>query len=359
VIPAIVHVASGREWRGGQRQVWLLARQLERLGIPQVVVTGKDSELARRLESEHVRVRPVTWRAGVDPRVVPGILQELRRRPALLHAHDAHALTLAGISSVCTGAPLVVTRRVTFPIRRKYFWLRARRIIAISGAVRDALTRGSIHPHQIAVVPSAVDAADLRASAGPDIRTRFGLPHRAQTAVSLGALTPEKDHSTLIEAAALLVRDLPDLHWVMVGEGPLRGALKKQIAQLELENRVHLVGQLTDPHAALAGADVFVLSSLAEGLGTSVLAAMACNVPVVATRVGGIPELVKSGGGVLVAAGSPGEFAAAVRRVLRDPVYASNLTQVASQELGRFTPEAMAGRVLEVYRSCAHSLEGS
>jgi glycosyltransferase involved in cell wall biosynthesis len=119
------------------------------------------------------------------------------------------------------------------------------------------------------------------------------------------------------------------------------------------------VGQLRDPHAALVGADVFVLSSLAEGLGTSVLAAMACNVPVVATRVGGVPELVKSGGGVLVPAGSPGEFAGAVRRVLTDPVYARNLTQVASQELGRFTPEAMAERVLEVYRSCAHSLEGS
>jgi glycosyltransferase involved in cell wall biosynthesis len=68
---------------------------------------------------------------------------------------------------------------------------------------------------------------------------------------------------------------------------------------------------------------------------------------------------VGSGGGMLVAAGAPAEFAAAVRRVLTDPVYARNLTQVASRELGRFTPEAMADRVLEVYRSCAHSLEGS
>jgi L-malate glycosyltransferase len=359
VTPAIVHVASGREWRGGQRQVWLLARQLERLGIPQVVVTGNNSELARRLESEHVRVRRVSWRAGLDPRVLPGILRELRGRPALLHAHDAHALTLAGVSSACTGAPLVVTRRVTFPLQRKYFWARANRIIAISEAVRDALTRDSINAGQIALVPSAVDVAGLRASAGPDIRTRFGLPQGAQIAVNLGALTPEKDQSTLVEAAALLVRDLPDLYWIIVGEGPLRSTLEQQITRLGLGNRVHLVGQLADPHAALVGADVFVLSSLAEGLGTSVLAAMAFDVPVVATRVGGVPELVTSGGGVMVPAASPAEFAAAVHRVLADPVYARSLSQVAGRELGRFTPEAMAERVLEVYRSCAHSLEGS
>lgn len=359
MIPPIVHVASGREWRGGQRQVWLLARELAKLGIYQVIVTGKDSELARRLDAEGIQVRPVSWRAGLDPRVLPGILRALRRRGAILHAHDAHALTLAGLCSVATGAPLVVTRRVTFSIKRKYFWARADRVIAISSAVRDALTRDKIDPRRVALVPSAVDVAGLRASPGPDIRTRFGLPKKGQVAVSLGTLTPEKDHSTLVEAAALLVRDLPDLHWVMVGEGPLRPALEHQIARLGLGERVHLAGELADPHAALAGADVFVLSSLAEGLGSSVLAAMAFDVPIIASRVGGVPELVGSGAGVLVSAGNPAEFAAAVRRVVTDPEYARNLTQEASRELGRFTPKAMAERVLEVYRSCAHSLDGS
>jgi glycosyltransferase involved in cell wall biosynthesis len=359
VTPAIVHVASGREWRGGQRQVWLLARELARRGVEQVVVTGEDSELARRLVSAGVRVRPARWRAGLDPRVLPAILSELRHRRAILHAHDAHALTLAGVCAGLSGAPLVTTRRVTFPIRRKLFWVRARRVIAISGAVRDALILDGLAPERLTVIPSAVDVADLRATTGPDVRTRFGLPERGQVAVSLGALTPEKDQSTLVEAASLLVRDLPDLHWVIVGEGPLRSALQRRMARLGLEDRVHLAGQLADPHVALAGADVFVLSSLAEGLGSSVLAAMAMDVPVVATRVGGVPELLGSGGGVLVPAGSPSELAAAVRRVLSEPGYAANLRQAARRELGRFTPGAMAEQVVEVYRSCAHSIEGS
>jgi len=90
-----------------------------------------------------------------------------------------------------------------------------------------------------------------------------------------------------------------------------------------------------------------------------VLAAMAMDVPVVATRVGGVPELLGSGGGALVQAGSPSEFAAAVRRVFSEPGYAANLMQAARRELGRFTPGAMADQVVEVYRSCAHSIEGS
>jgi L-malate glycosyltransferase len=356
---AIVHVASGREWRGGQRQVWLLARELGRRGIDQVVVTGADSELARRLGSDRVRVRPAPWRAGLDPRVLPAILGELRHRDAILHAHDAHALTLAGICAGLSRAPLVATRRVTFPLRRKLFWARAQRLIAISGAVRDALTHDGLSPERIALIPSAVDVVELKASSGPDIRTRFGLPEKGQVAVSLGALTPEKDQSTVVEAAALLVRDLPALHWVIVGEGPLRSALKGLVARRGLKERVHLVGQLPDPHLALAGADVFVLSSLAEGLGSSVLAAMAMDVPVVATRVGGVPELLGSGGGILVSAGKPAEFAAAVHRVLSEPGYASTLRQAARRELGRFTVDGMAEQVLEVYRSCAHSLDGS
>jgi glycosyltransferase involved in cell wall biosynthesis len=261
----------------------------------------------------------------------------------------------AGLS----GAPLVATRRVTFPLRRKLFWDRAQRVIAISGAVREALARDGLAPERLAVIPSAVDVAELRATTGPDVRTRFGLPEKGQVAVSLGALTPEKDQSTLMEAAALLVRDLPALQWVIVGEGPLRSVLQGRLARLGLEDRVHLVGQLADPHMALAGADVFVLSSLAEGLGSSVLAAMALDVPVVATRVGGVPEVLGSGAGVLVPAGRPADFAAAVHRVLVEPGYATDLKQAARQELRRFTVGAMAAQVVQVYRSCAHSLEGS
>ncbi|HEX2249222.1 MAG TPA: glycosyltransferase [Gemmatimonadales bacterium] len=355
--PRIVHVASGREWRGGQRQVWLLGRELEARGINQVVVTARGSELARRLRSSGTRVHEAAWTIGLDPRVLGPILNELRR-PALLHAHDAHALTLAGVASMLTGAPLIVTRRVTFPLRRRFFWHRARRIIAISRAVYERLVQDGVDPARVVVIPSAVDAPATAADS-VDMRTRLGLPRTGQLAVMLGALTPEKDHLTAIRAAARLVRDLPELHWVLIGEGPERPRLQREIVQLRVSERVHLMGELDDPHRALAGADVFVLSSTHEALGTSALAAMAQGVPVVATNVGGVPEVLGSGCGVLVESQNPEALANMVQRVLRDPGPRRQLTVAAKQELGRYSASGMAEQVLSVYRSCAHSLDRS
>jgi L-malate glycosyltransferase len=359
VTALIVHVASGREWRGGQRQVWLLARHLARLGTNQVVVTGGETELAHRLDASGVRVRPATWRAGLDPRVGWPILDELRPGGAVLHAHDAHALTLAAVCAALTRTPLVVTRRVIFPLRQRFFWRHARRIIAISNAVREALLAEGLEPERVIVIPSAVDLESLPGEGNDSIRRRLDLPRNGQVAVSLGALTPEKDQSTLVATAALLVRDLPDLHWVVVGEGPLRPRLEAQIAGLGLQSRFHLVGHMPDPEQALAGADLYVLSSTSEGLGSSVLAAMALGVPVVATRVGGIPDLLESGRGIMVEPGNPAALADAVCRVLTDPALRQELTQAARQELGRYSLGTMAERVLSVYRSCAHSHDGS
>jgi glycosyltransferase involved in cell wall biosynthesis len=177
--------------------------------------------------------------------------------------------------------------------------------------------------------------------------------------VSLGALTPEKDQFTMIAAGARLVRDLPDLHWVLVGDGPLRARLESRIVEQGLQGRFHLVGHLDDPEDALAGADLYVLSSTSEGLGSSALAAMARGIPVVATRVGGIPDLLGGGGGIMVEPQNPAALADAVHRVLTDSELRRKVTQAARQELGRYSVDAMAERVLSVYRSCAHSHDGS
>jgi glycosyltransferase involved in cell wall biosynthesis len=135
--------------------------------------------------------------------------------------------------------------------------------------------------------------------------------------------------------------------------------LEQRIAQAGLSRLFHLVGQLPDPHSALTGADVCVLSSTSEGLGSSILAAMALGVPVVATRVGGIPELLGTGAGLMVSPGDPAGFAEAVRRVLTEPELAESLARIGRREAQRFSVHGMAEQVLGVYRSCVHSLEGS
>jgi L-malate glycosyltransferase len=359
VNPAIVHVASGREWRGGQRQVWLLARQLARLGMDQVVVTGRDSELARRLTGSSVPVRPARWQAGLDPRVIRPILLELRRRPALLHVHDAHALTLAGICSTLLGTPLIVTRRVDFHLSRRGYWGKADKVIAISRAIAEVLASDGVARERITVVHSGIDLENTRRTTKLGVRERLGLPPDARIVSNVAALVGHKDHATLVKAAKILESRFPDLHWVIAGEGKLRRALERQIHELGIARCVHLLGHITEPARLIVDSNLFVMSSQEEGLGTSVLEAMALGIPIASTSAGGLPELLGNGAGLLVPTRDPAALASAVAQILEDRELRQRVVGRASTEVLRFTDRRMAEEVASVYRSCAHFLGGS
>ena len=355
----IVHVASGREWRGGQRQVWLLARELARGGVQQVVVTGKGCELASRLQSSGVAVRPASWQAGLDLRVLWPILSEVQPRRSILHAHDAHALTLAGVCAGLARVPLIATRRVDFHLRRRGYWHRADRVIAISSAVARILIEDGIDPERITVVHSGISVDLIRQTPRLGIREQLGLGPDVQVAANVAALVPHKDHATLIAAAQRLVFRYPHLHWALAGEGPLHDELQAQVRSLGLAERVHLLGHVDQPERLVADADLFVMSSREEGLGTVVLDAMALGIPIASTTAGGLPEMLERGAGLLVRPGDPTALAEAVSRILDDPALARSLSLRAGEEVQRFTDSRMAEEVRRVYRSFAHSLDGS
>jgi len=339
--------------------VWLLARALARLGVEQVVVTGTGSELANRLQSSGVGVRLASWRAGLDPRVIWSVLSETHQPHTLLHAHDSHALTLAGICAGLTHAPLIATRRVDFHLRRRGYWHRADRIIAISGAVARVLRDDGIQAERIAVVHSGIDLDLIRQTRLLGIRDRLDLPRGTRVAANVAALVPHKDHATLLAAAHRLVARHPDLHWVIAGEGPLRDQIQAQVRSLGLGERVHLIGHIDQPERLIADADLFVMSSREEGLGTAVLDAMGLGIPVASTTAGGLPEMLTGGGGVLVPPEDPAALAEAVSSILESPALARALSLRAGEEVVRFTDSRMAEEVRQVYRSFAHSLDGT
>lgn len=353
----IVHLASGREWRGGQNQVLLLTRALAALQVDQVVVTGRGTRLAKRLTAAGVPVREVGWRIGLSPAALAAATIEIRRAPAILHAHDAHSLTLAGLAAALTGSPFVVTRRVDFRLRRPGFWIKANRVIAISEAVRRVLVRDGIPSTRIVTVHSGIDVETVRTTRPGGIRAELGVPDSAPLAVAVGALVGHKDHALLIEAAAHLGPKWPDLRWVIAGEGELRGRLEAQIARLELGDRVHLAGHLAEPLRLIAAADVFVMSSREEGLGTSVLDAMALGVPIAATSGGGIPEMLFGGAGLLTPVGDAAALAASVGRILGEEALAKNLRAAALARVLDFSAEAMAKGVLSVYGSITENVD--
>jgi glycosyltransferase involved in cell wall biosynthesis len=360
VTPTVVHVASGREWRGGQRQVLLLARELQRGGLTnQVVVTGAGSELAFRLRHEGVRVHEARWSFGLDPRVLLPIIQEIRAGAALLHAHDAHAVTLAGLCSLATRVPMVATRRVDFHLRRRGFWGRASRIIAISSAVADVVSEDGIGPERVVVVHSGIDLDAARQADPLGIRERLGLPPETTLACTVGALVPHKDHVTLLHAARRLASRFPALHWAIAGQGELRPVLEWLTGELDLTGRVHFLGQVAHPLRVIADADLYVMSSREEGLGTSVLDAMARGIPVASTSAGGLPEMLHQGAGVLVPPRNPEALAGAVERILCDADLRRRLVEQASRAVERFSADRMAAEIRSVYRSCAPLIDGS
>ena len=339
----VLQVDSGREWRGGQNQVRLLCRELARESeIEQILVTKQDSELARRAAAEQVTVAGTTWEIGLDPRAWWHLRRTISSfQPDIIHIHDSHALTLA--ATITLGRTLVATRRVDFHVGRFGAWRRPDRIIAVSEAVKQVLVGDGIAADAITVVPDGIDPDEVRQAAAPplDIRQQLRLGATSLLAVNAAALSGEKDQATIVRAAHYARMLEPQLHWIIAGDGPLQSALQDEIARYKVQNRVHLVGHIDRIEALIAEANVFVLSSKREGLGSAILMAMALGRPVVATMAGGIPEIVPPEN--LVPPSTADALAQKVVEVLRK--------SPTSALPPRCTAASMARGVLEVYRA--------
>lgn len=343
----VLQVDSGREWRGGQNQVRLLCRELDRQAeIEQVLVTKHGSELERRATADGTTVQGTRWEIGLDPRAWWHLRRTISTfRPDIIHVHDSHALTLA--ATVALGRPLAATRRVDFHLGRLGAWRRLDRIIAVSDAVKQILIDDGIAAEAITVVPDGIDPEEIRRAAQPalDIRSQLRppLPPDTLLVVNAAALVDHKDHRTLIHAAQH-ARDLePRLHWIIAGEGPRRAELLAEIARLGLLDRVHLVGWVDRIEALIGEASIFVMSSKQEGLGSVILNALALGRPVVATAAGGIPEILPPE--LLVPPGAAEALAQKVVEVLHDP------TPPPVAFPPRFNARSMARGVLDVYRA--------
>lgn len=339
----VLQVDSGRAWRGGQNQVWLLCRELLRQAdVEQALVTKHGSELAQRAAAAGITVLGTAWDIGLDPRAWWHLRRTIRAfQPDIIHVHDSHSLALA--ATVASGRTMVATRRVEFRIGRFGSWRRAGRIIAISDAVKRVLIADGIANDAVVVVPDGIDVEEVRRAATPrlDIRSALRIPASAPVAVNAAALTGEKDHGTLIRAAAHARGARPDLQWVVAGEGKLRESLADEIARRGLADRVHLIGHVDRVDALIAAASVFVLCSRREGLGSVILNALALNRPVVATAAGGVPEILPPESLVPVEAAEA--LAQKVVKMIEHP---------ATIPLPpRFMAHAMAQGVLAVYRA--------
>ena len=322
-----VHIDTARSWRGGQNQVLLTVLGLRARGHRAALVAHPEGELRRRA-SDGLDLFPLAPRAEMDLAAAWQLSRILRQlQPDIVHAHDAHGIAFAGLALSLSGAHVharfIASRRVDFHVGHNAFsrwkYRQVEHFICASEAIRNMLVNDGVPTGRTGVVYEGVDLERLTTTPTVDLHRELWLPHGAPVVVNVAALVPHKGQRYLIQAAAEIMRTLPDARFVIVGAGELETTLEKQIHRLNLEKHVFLTGFRPDAISLLKSADVFVMSSVTEGLGTSVLDAMGCARPVVATRAGGLPEVVDDGlTGTLVPIRDPTTMAAAIARLLED-----------------------------------------
>jgi len=321
-----------------------LAASLSRAGVPWV-------------QLRHL-VRPV--RPMADCRALWQLRRAIRRMgPDIVHTHSSKAGFLGRLAARAAGVPHILhtphghvfegyfsplaTRAFTALERLAARW--TDRIITLSDAeAQDHLRLRIGRPEQFVTIPSGVDLDTLRAASPAPLVS--GHP----VIGAVARLVPVKGLQYLIDAAPEILRRCPDARFLLVGDGEMRPALEAQAHGLGLADRIVFTGFREDIPALIAGMDVLVLPSLNEGMSRVLVMTMALGKPIVATRVGGVAELLGDGeAGLLVPPRDPAALAEATTTLLRDATRASALAEAGRRRAPRYSAEAMLGALAKVY----------
>lgn len=352
----ILHIDTGMEMRGGQKQLLLLARGLARRGHEQVIACRTGS----RIETEAARAGLET--VGIGAGGMSGVVKLgglLRQRGIqIVHAHDGRGQTLAWLASAGTSALRVASRRVSFRrrgglIHRMKYSRTCNLVIAVSEFVRDELLRSGVPSAKIAVVSDGIEFPETLPDAAARLtaRHKFGMGASDFAIGHAGAFTPEKGQEIAIEAFTRVKARLPAARLLLAGDGPLRSALAMKWSQ-SADTAILFPGYLDDLTPFMSCLDVFLMPSLEEGLGSAALMAMAHGVPVIASRAGGLGEIVKDGEtGWLFTPGSADDLAGKILAAAAADGPARTLRGGRGRERARaFTDDIMVRKTEELYQ---------
>jgi glycosyltransferase involved in cell wall biosynthesis len=323
----IAHIDTGRGLRGGQRQLLVLVEGLRRRGHDQLIVCLEGSGLAEAARREQIHTLSLP---SFDPWHAFGIMlfrQQLEAwRPQILHAHDGRGQSIAWLASIGLPAKRIASRRVMFlPADRWTYRLKYKltcdAVVAVSGKIRELSIQAGVPQEHIHVIPDGINIPkDLpTAEDRSELRTSWGFNDDHLVIGLLGASTREKGHDVAIAAMALLRDRLPAVRLVLAASehAPLEETLGR-VAAVNPGSVLRLAS-LRSLDDFFPGLDVFIMPSRSEGLGSSALWSMAYGIPVVATRVGGLPEIVlENETGWLVPPNDPSSLADAIISAFRD-----------------------------------------
>jgi glycosyltransferase involved in cell wall biosynthesis len=365
--PVLVISNHGEIVGGGELSLLGLLAHLDRTRWAPVVVVPAEGAVAHRIRVLGLPVRvislPTLRRPGLS---TIGAVLALRRLirdegAALVHANGSRAMLYGGLAASLAGRPVVWHVRIAErePMLDALLLALASAVIVNSEAVGRRFPRA--RTRMVRCIHNGVDLG--RFSPRPpsaSLRAALGIPEGAPVVASVGRFVPWKGYRVLLEAARLADETLPEIHWLLVGDGEERAALEAQCRALELGARVHFTGWREDVPDLLALCDLFALPSFGEHFGRVLVEAMAMGKAIVATGAGGVPEVVPDGEcGLLVSAGDPRAIADALLTLLRDPIRRARFGQAGRRRAEScFDIDRHAEAVANVYATLIEGTHG-
>ena len=353
----ILHIETGRNLYGGALQVYYLMKSLAENDCHNTLVCPSNSHLASTSLPQSQTCH-VPMKGELDVLFLSRLVRIISaEQPDIVHVHSRRGADLWGAAAAWRmGIPAIITRRVDNPenpffARLKYRFYR--RVVTISEEIRRILHSEGIPSEKIEVIPSAVDTQRFNTTCDRDwFRSEFDLNPDHRTIGMLAQFIPRKGHRFLISAAPEILSRFPEARILLFGKGPLQNSIRKQCSRKQLGDKILFAGFRDDMERILPCLNVVVHPATLEGLGVSLLQAAAAGVPIVATRVGGIPEIVENGiNGYLIEAGNIQAITNRVINLLEDPKKSKSFGSCGRKKVeSQFSIDTMVKRYLSVYR---------
>lgn len=353
----VLHLEAGNHVYGGALQVLLLVHGLQRRGIGNLLVAPEGSEVVAEARARELPVHPLPMAGEADllfPSRFKRLIQDVR--PDLVHLHSRRgADLLGGLGARWAGVPVVLTRRVDNPetswlVGPKYRLFD--RVITISEAIGRVLLDHGVESDKLRQVSSALDPTPFEGPCrGEKLLGELGLTSHHHLIGMAAQFIPRKGHDVLLRAMPSILDRHPNARFLLFGRGPLHEEVSRKVADAGWNNTVHLPGFREDLPGLLPCLDLLVHPATMEGMGVILLQAGASGVPVVATSVGGIPEVVVQGEtGLLVPPEDPEALASAVAEVLDHPDRARRMGEAGRKRVvDRFSVARMVQGNLDIY----------
>lgn len=367
----ILQLIGGGEIGGAEQHVLTLLKEMDSSQYSLVSGCLIDGPFARLTEDTGIPTLRFPMRHALDLTPLPQLIRESKRQNfSMIHTHGSRANLLGRLAGRLLKIPVVST--VHSSLKQDYLSPSAAFLALTLDRLTLPLTSGIITVSEalayevsgrggqkirtiyngVRPLP-AFDSAE-RLSLRQRSRQEWGIPADALVLGSIARLHPTKGITYLIAAATLLQREYPNLHLLLVGDGPLRSELETQLSSAGLSYT--LTGFQPEAFRLLPAMDLFILPSLSEGMGLVILEAMQANLPIIASEVGGIPEVIRSGlDGLLVPSADPQALAAACRLILSDPDLACRLTESGAKHWTDFSVSRMIKQTEGFYQQILYN----